>query len=673
MIDFAYARAESRADRRRRARRRPRHRPRGRHRAAQLVAAGHRRARTGRRHRRPRRAARHHPRRRRPAHRRAHHAERDRRAPARRRARGRAGLGVPAGRVGADPQPGHARRQRAAAHPLPVLPRRGAVPWPCNRRAPGSGCAALAGLHERHAIFGWTEDCVAVQPSDPAVALAALDAVVDVVGPAGPRADPDAPSSTSPREERRACGRHRLEPDELIVGYRIPSSPARRPTSRSASGRPTSTRSSRRPPSWAARPSRGSRSARWRASRGGCPTWSACRSPGRRCCPPSSERMADANPLPHNGFKVTMARNAAVRAAAHGGRCAGDRHPRVGGAPPSSPAAAPFAADHRPEGVLHAVLVGAPSPPGALRGVDAAAARALPGRHRRAHRGRPARLPPSSTSPAAVLTLPFTDDRIPLRGLAGRDRARRVDRGGGGGPRGRRRRLRAPSRRCCSGTGERDARDGRGRRRLHQGRRRRRPRAGRRRASSRPTSRPPRHHNTMETSGTVARWDGDRLTLWDAVQAGSTVIPVVSTAFGIDAANVRVVSPHTGGGFGGKGYIWPHEILAAAAARVAGRPVKLHLRRADQFCDVGYQPWMEQTIRLAADADGRAARRRARRRQQRGPGRDARRAGHRGEQVALRRRPRSGCGWRSSGSASTCRRRCAPPSRGRGCGRWRAR
>ena len=68
---------------------------------------------------------------------------------------------------------------------------------------------------------------------------------------------------------------------------------------------------------------------------------------------------------------------------------------------------------------------------------------------------------------------------------------------------------------------------------------------------------------------------------------------------------MRVVSPHTGGGFGGKGYIWPHEVLAAAAARVAGRPVKLHLRRADQFSAVGYQPWMEQTIRLAADAEGR--------------------------------------------------------------------
>jgi xanthine dehydrogenase YagS FAD-binding subunit len=49
---------------------------------------------------------------------------------------------------------------------------------PCNRRVPGSGCAARQGHDERHALFGWTEDCIATQPSDPAVALAALDAHV---------------------------------------------------------------------------------------------------------------------------------------------------------------------------------------------------------------------------------------------------------------------------------------------------------------------------------------------------------------------------------------------------------------------------------------------------------------------------------------------------------------
>lgn len=51
-------------------------------------------------------------------------------------------------------------------------------PVSCNRRAAGSGCAAWQGHDDRHALFGWTEDCIATQPSDPAVALAALDAHV---------------------------------------------------------------------------------------------------------------------------------------------------------------------------------------------------------------------------------------------------------------------------------------------------------------------------------------------------------------------------------------------------------------------------------------------------------------------------------------------------------------
>jgi xanthine dehydrogenase YagS FAD-binding subunit len=48
---------------------------------------------------------------------------------------------------------------------------------PCNKRNPGSGCSAFNGINERHAIFGWSEGCVATQPSDPATALAALDAI----------------------------------------------------------------------------------------------------------------------------------------------------------------------------------------------------------------------------------------------------------------------------------------------------------------------------------------------------------------------------------------------------------------------------------------------------------------------------------------------------------------
>jgi xanthine dehydrogenase YagS FAD-binding subunit len=49
---------------------------------------------------------------------------------------------------------------------------------PCNRRSPGSGCAALHGHGDRHALFGWSEECIATHPADPPVALAALDASV---------------------------------------------------------------------------------------------------------------------------------------------------------------------------------------------------------------------------------------------------------------------------------------------------------------------------------------------------------------------------------------------------------------------------------------------------------------------------------------------------------------
>ncbi|RZM28790.1 MAG: xanthine dehydrogenase family protein subunit M [Pedobacter sp.] len=59
------------------------------------------------------------------------------------------------------------------------------IAMPCNKRAPGSGCAAMNGFNRMHAIFGWSDQCVAVFPSDMAVALAALDATVKVTRPEG--------------------------------------------------------------------------------------------------------------------------------------------------------------------------------------------------------------------------------------------------------------------------------------------------------------------------------------------------------------------------------------------------------------------------------------------------------------------------------------------------------
>src|SRR5947207_10318989 len=61
---------------------------------------------------------------------------------------------------------------------------------PCNKRKPGSGCAARYGLNRLQAIFGWSDECVATHPSDVAVALSALDAKVVVRGRSGERAIP---------------------------------------------------------------------------------------------------------------------------------------------------------------------------------------------------------------------------------------------------------------------------------------------------------------------------------------------------------------------------------------------------------------------------------------------------------------------------------------------------
>ncbi|GAA2095359.1 xanthine dehydrogenase family protein molybdopterin-binding subunit [Streptomyces albiaxialis] len=114
-----------------------------------------------------------------------------------------------------------------------------------------------------------------------------------------------------------------------------------------------------------------------------------------------------------------------------------------------------------------------------------------------------------------------------------------------------------------------------------------------------------RHHSPIEPSATLARWDGDRLTVHDTVQSVSATRAVLATAFGLEAEQVRVVCPFVGGGFGCKGYIWPHQVLTAAAARTAGRAVRLALTRAQMFTSCGHQPQTRQTVTLGADAEGR--------------------------------------------------------------------
>jgi xanthine dehydrogenase YagS FAD-binding subunit len=93
----------------------------------------------------------------------------------------------------------------------------------CNKRTPGSGCAAKEGFNRTHAILGASEQCIAVNPSDMSVAMAALDAVVRVRGPGGERqiAFADFHRLPGDRPERDTT----LAPDELIIAVDLPASP----------------------------------------------------------------------------------------------------------------------------------------------------------------------------------------------------------------------------------------------------------------------------------------------------------------------------------------------------------------------------------------------------------------------------------------------------------------
>jgi xanthine dehydrogenase YagR molybdenum-binding subunit len=115
---------------------------------------------------------------------------------------------------------------------------------------------------------------------------------------------------------------------------------------------------------------------------------------------------------------------------------------------------------------------------------------------------------------------------------------------------------------------------------------------------------PIEHHNPMEPHATVATWAGDRLTVYDSTQYVTGVKQTMAKTLGIPPDSVTVISPFVGGGFGCKGSMWSHVVLAAMASRRVGRPVKLVLERPQMFAMVGNRPHTEQALTIAARDDG---------------------------------------------------------------------
>ncbi len=116
---------------------------------------------------------------------------------------------------------------------------------------------------------------------------------------------------------------------------------------------------------------------------------------------------------------------------------------------------------------------------------------------------------------------------------------------------------------------------------------------------------PIQNHNPMEPHATIASWKGPKLHVYNATQAISGDKQALARFMGIPQDDVTVDCPYTGGGFGSKGSMWSHVVLASMASRVVNKPVKLALAREQMFGPVGTRPTTVQNLKLGASPDGK--------------------------------------------------------------------
>ncbi len=118
-------------------------------------------------------------------------------------------------------------------------------------------------------------------------------------------------------------------------------------------------------------------------------------------------------------------------------------------------------------------------------------------------------------------------------------------------------------------------------------------------------STPDHAHAMMEPHASIAEWNGDKLTLWTSNQVIDWGVTDLAKTLGIPKANVRLISPFIGGGFGGKLFLRADALLAALGARAAGQRVKVVLTRPTIFNNTTHRPATIQRIRLGATPDGK--------------------------------------------------------------------
>ncbi len=204
---------------------------------------------------------------------------------------------------------------------------RSETPVPCNKRMAGSGCAARHGENRLHAIFGWSDACVATHPSDLAVALAALDGVIHVASATAERTIPATDFHRLPGDEPQRDTL--LQQGELITAVEIPAAPS---TARSYYLKVRERASFEFAMVSAAITLEldGRTIRKTRIALGGVAHKPWRLAPAERALQGAglehgaittalAGAFEDARPLEHNGFKIVLARNAVVRALEHAG------------------------------------------------------------------------------------------------------------------------------------------------------------------------------------------------------------------------------------------------------------------------------------------------------------------------------------------------------------------
>ncbi len=524
----------------------------------------------------------------------------------------------------------------------------------CNRRDPGAGCDAHDIEGASLAVLGWSGACIATNPSDFCVPLAALDAVVELRGPDGAREIPLTEFHRLPGEtpERETA----LAPGELIVALRLPAEAARfsanarylkvrertsfafalvsaaaaldlehgriaearlalgavaakpwrvaEAEANCSSGRCRTARSSRAPPRphWPVPRPRRAIHGRSNSPAGLPPARSKWPLRERRrgsphCPPPPSGGPPETSPMPD-----TLERPMRFGSSAGQPLTRRDGIAKVTGT-------ATYAADNHPGGMLHAVCVPAAIARGRVAHLDVEAAAAQPGV---VEVVTPANRPALEGDPSAKPTMfsfrieALQDDSVRYAGQpialvvgetleAATEGARLLDPRYEAEPARTRLDDRDPVKIEPGGIGApADVVHGD----VEAGH------AAAATALDATYETPPQYHNAMETHAIVAAWEGDRLTLDMPSQALALSCAGYAFYFGIPAENVTIRSPYLGGGFGSKAIPTGPQVLAILAARLTERPVKMALTRQQMFGPVGHRAATRQRLRLGADGAG---------------------------------------------------------------------